>query len=191
MSKKDFFLRWDKILILKSKAVDRQETQFSLSGHISDEQRERMTTEKSLLMHNHFFSANAWGEIYTFCLFVGRKIPQFLQFRVVVFNLPRGSFPHGGVMKFPFKKWLFISQVGVENRLELLLLSWESLIRFSWMHGRQESPRLRAPSLNSARPRLEGWFCPSLVLEPWASCWMTPSFCICRVERLLLLLFSS
>lgn len=41
MSKKHFFfLRWGKILILKSKAVDRQRAQFSLSGHISDEQEE-------------------------------------------------------------------------------------------------------------------------------------------------------
>ena len=59
-------------------------------------------------------------------------------------------------MTFPLKKSLFINQVGVKKRLELLLLSWESLIRFSWTHGRQESPRLRVRSLNSARPRTGG-----------------------------------
>lgn len=88
-------------------------------------------------------------------------------------------------MKFPLKKRLFINQDGVQKRMELLLLSWESLISFSWTPGRQESPRLRVLSLNSARPGLEGWLCPSLVLGPWASYVMTPRLTlhICRVRR--------
>ena len=70
-------------------------------------------------------------------------------------------------MDVSLKEMTIQDQTGVKKRLEHLLSSWESLIRFSWIHGRQESPWLRV----SARPGPEGWLCPSLVLEPWRRQW--------------------
>lgn len=135
-------------------------------------QRERMAAEKSWWMQSDSCSANTCREIYnTFCLFGGYKIPLFLRFRVIVFNLLRGSFLQSGVMQPSKGKRLFISQDGVKMRMG----SFYRLVKDGlWSElagqlGGRRAQTLRVLSLRSSKPALEGWLCPSLVLWPRAS----------------------
>lgn len=106
-----------------------------------------MAAEKSWWMQSDSCSANTCREIYnTFCLFGGYKIPLFLRFRVIVFNLLRGSFLQSGVMQ-PSKGKKTVHKSGwCQNEDGVILPTGERwpLVRVGRTAGRQKSSDVKS-----------------------------------------------